>query len=98
LVLFRIRSFNLVKILFFAFMLLIGAALGAFYHGAEFDKTFALLLNMFLWSVIFSYAKELEHNFHIYRFSVKISSLFLGIALILYIMAKLGFHVKVFGG
>ncbi|HCN9247194.1 TPA: oligosaccharide repeat unit polymerase, partial [Escherichia coli] len=33
LVLFRIRSFNLVKILFFAFMLLIGAALGAFYHG-----------------------------------------------------------------
>ncbi|HGW0975011.1 TPA: O88 family O-antigen polymerase, partial [Escherichia coli] len=51
LVLFKIRSFNLVKIFFFAFMLLIGAALGAFYHGAEYDKTFALLLNMILWFV-----------------------------------------------
>ncbi|EFN9517620.1 O88 family O-antigen polymerase, partial [Escherichia coli] len=56
------------------------------------------LLNMILWFVIFSYAKELEHNFDIYRFSVKISSLFLGITLILYIMAKFGFHVKVLGG
>lgn len=98
LILFRIRSLNLAKILFFAVILLIGAALGAFYHGAEYDKTFALLLNMLLWFVIFSYAKELERNFDIYRFSVKISSLFLGIALILYIMAKFGFHVKILGG
>ncbi|EJJ6391570.1 O88 family O-antigen polymerase [Escherichia albertii] len=98
LVLFKMRSFNLVKIFFFAFMLFIGAVIGAFYHGAEYDKTFALLLNMLLWFVIFGYAKELEHNFDIYRFSVKISSLFLGITLILYIMAKFGFHVKVLDG
>ena len=59
LLLFRIRSLNLAKILFSAFILLLGAVLGAFYHGAEYDKTFALLLNMLLWFVIFSYAKEL---------------------------------------
>ncbi|MFH5071375.1 oligosaccharide repeat unit polymerase [Enterobacter cloacae complex sp. 2024EL-00215] len=98
LIIFKIRSFDLFKITLFSFILIIGAALGAFYHGDDYDKTLALLLNMLLWFIIFCYAKDLERYFNIYRFSVKMSSAFLGMALILYFMAKQGYHVKVLGG
>jgi hypothetical protein len=97
-IIFKIQNLSLIKIILFASILILGATMGAFYHGSEYDKTLALLLNMLLWSIIFTYAKELEQNFNIYRFSVKIASISLGLALMLYFLAKQGYPVKVLGG
>ncbi|MBB1201479.1 oligosaccharide repeat unit polymerase [Enterobacteriaceae bacterium 89] len=98
LVLFKIRSVNVFYITAFSFLLLIGAALGGWFHGEDYDKSLSLLLNMFLWFVIFSYAKPLELNFNIFRFSLKISTICLILALVLYLLAEQGFNVKVLGG
>ncbi|CAM7679337.1 O-antigen polymerase [Lelliottia nimipressuralis] len=97
-IIFKIQNLSLIKIILFASILILGATMGAFYHGSEYDKTLALLLNMLLWSIIFTYAKELEQNFNIYRFSVKIASISLGLSLMLYFLAKQGYPVKVLGG
>lgn len=97
-ILFKIQNLNVIKVVLLASLLILGAAMGAFYHGSEYDKTLALLLNMLLWFIIFCYAKDLERSFNIYRFSVKIATISLIIALILYFMAKQGLPVKILGG
>jgi hypothetical protein len=97
-IIFKIRNLSIIKAMLFGALLIVGAGMGAFYHGSEYDKTLALLLNMLLWFVIISYAKDLERSFKIYRFSVKIATISLVSALILYFMAKQGFPVKILGG
>ncbi|WP_328284154.1 oligosaccharide repeat unit polymerase [Lelliottia amnigena] len=97
-ILFKIPNRNIIYIGIFLFFLVIGGAIGTIYHGEDFDKTLALLLNVCLWFIIFGYAKPLELNFNIYKFSVKISTIFLILSMVLYFLARQGLNVKVLGG
>lgn len=97
-VIFKIRSINVFYITVFFFILLLGVGVGAWYHGHEYDKSLSLFLNMFLWFIICCYAKPLERNFNIFRFSLKISTVCLVIALTLYIFASQGVNTKILGG
>ncbi|AIR62965.1 membrane protein [Cedecea neteri] len=98
LIIFKIHSIKIFYVSLFSIVLILGAAMGAWYHDGDYDKTLAFVLNLCLWFVIFFYAQKLEANFNIYKFSLKISTVCLGIALVLYFMAMHGFHVKVLGG